>query len=176
MSWFDRTAGTFAGALMLGALAACGFEPLHARHDADNAPAELAAIQIQPIKDRVGQMLHNRLRDAFNPNGLPAKPRYYLVVTAAESIQETVVQRTAFAARANFTLTVAYNLHNAETRASIHSGSVISLSGYSYQLAPLGTMAGEKDARERAVADAAEEVRARLAIYFKNTAPEIKRD
>ena len=170
MSWFERALPSVAAALVVGGLAACGFAPLHGRNDADNVPTELAAIQIEPIKDRVGQMMHNRLRDALNPNGLPAKPRYYLKVTVAETIQETVVQRTAFAARANLNLSVGYALHDAATRAAIHSGTVTALSGYSYQLAPLGTLAGEKDARERAVADAADEIRTRLAIYLKSTA------
>ena len=176
MSWSKRAFVPVAAALALGALAACGFQPLHARGGADGASADLAAIQIEPIKDRVGQMMHNRLRDALNPNGLPAKPRYYLKVTLAEISQETVVQRTAFAARANLTLTATYSLHDAVTRAAIHSGSVKSLSSYSHQTAPLGTLAGEKDARERAVTDAAEEIRTRLALYFKSIAPDTKRD
>lgn len=171
MSWFKRALLSVAAALVAGGLAACGFEPLHGRNDADDVPAELAAIRIEPIRDRVGQMMHNRLRDALNPNGLPAKPRYYLKVAVVETIQETVVQQSAFAARANLNLSVTYTLHTAATRAAIHSGTVATLSGYTHQLAPLGTLTGEKDARERAVADAADEIRARLAIYLKNTAP-----
>lgn len=159
--------------LMLGA---CGFEPLYARHDGDGVAARLETIQIEPIADRVGQMLHNRLRDGLAPRGLPAKPLYYLKVTVIESVQESVIQRTAFAAQANLSLNISYQLHDAKSRGAVLSGSVRSTSSYRYQTAALGTLAGEKDARERAVADAAEEIRARLALYFKRDALDSKQD
>lgn len=176
MSWSRRAVSLFAVVLTLGALGACGFEPLYARHDADNVAAQLETIKIEPIADRVGQMLHNRLRDGLTPRGLPAKPLYYLKVTVTETVQESIIQRTAFAARSNLSLNVTYQLHNAKSRGAVHSGSVRSVSSYSYQTATLGTLAGEKDARERAVADAAEEIRARLALYFKRDVLDSKRD
>lgn len=176
MSWSRRFFTTVAVALMLGVLGACGFEPLYARHDGDGVTARLEAIRIEPIADRVGQMLHNRLRDALAPRGPAAKPRYYLKVTVAETAQESVIQRTAFAARANLSLDVTFQLHDAKSRGAVHSGSVRSTSSYPYQIAALGTLAGEKDARERAVADAAEEIRARLALYFKRDALDSKQD
>ncbi|OHC82860.1 MAG: hypothetical protein A3G73_04880 [Rhodospirillales bacterium RIFCSPLOWO2_12_FULL_67_15] len=150
-------------------LAACGFEPMYGREAAKDVPADFALIQIEPIKDRVGQMLHNHLRDAINPRGVPAKPRYYLKVTLTESVQETAIQRTAFAARANLQLTASFALHDATTRASILTGSATSTAGYVHQTADYGTLAGEKDARQRAVRDLAEETRARLGLYFKRS-------
>lgn len=176
MSWSRRAVSLFAVALMLGALGACGFEPLYARHDGDNIAAQLETVRIEPIADRVGQMLHNRLRDGLTPRGLPTKPLYYLKVTVTESVQESVIQRTAFAARANLSLNVSYQLHDAKSRGSVHSGSIRSTSSYSYQTATLGTLAGEKDARERAVTDAAEQIRAQLALYFKRDVIDSRRD
>lgn len=175
MSW-SRAVSLVAVVLVLGALSACGFEPLYARHDADNVAAQLETIQVEPIADRVGQMLHNRLRDGLAPRGLPAKPRYYLKVTVTESVQESVIQRTAFAARASLSLNIGYQLYDAKSRGVVHSGTIRSTGNYSYQTAALGTLAGEKDARERAVADAAEEIRARLALYFKRDALDSKQD
>jgi LPS-assembly lipoprotein len=148
-------------------LAACGFEPLYGRGPDKNIPDDFALIQIDPIKDRVGQLLHNQLRDAINPKGVPAKPRYILRVTLTESIQDTAIQRTAFAVRANLVLNASFTLHDATTRGGIFSGSAMTAAGFSHQHAEYGTLAGEKDARERAVRDLAEEIRIRLGVYFK---------
>jgi LPS-assembly lipoprotein len=163
MSWSKA-----ALALLLPALlAACGFEPLYGRAADKDVPADLALIQIEPIKDRVGQMLHNQLRDAINRHGVPAKPRYYLKVALAETVQDTAIQRTAFAVRANLVLTANYTLYDAATRAPILTGSTVSTASYSHQTAEYGTLAAEKDARERAVRDVAEDIRVRLGVYFK---------
>ncbi|MCC7015957.1 MAG: hypothetical protein IT564_01990 [Rhodospirillales bacterium] len=150
-------------------LAACGFEPLYGRAADKDVPTDFAFIQIEPIKDRVGQMLHNQLRDAINPRGAPAKPRYYLKVQLSETVQDTAIQRTAFAVRANLVLTASFILHDAATRGSIFSGSAVSTAGYAYQTADHGTLTAEKDARERAVRDLAEEIRVRLGVYFKRS-------
>ena len=165
MSWFKLTI-TLLLPLML---AACGFEAMYGRAADKDVPAEFAFIQIEPIKDRVGQMLHNHLRDAINPRGLPAKPRYYLKVTLTESIQDTAIQRTAFAIRADLVLNAAYTLHDSATGATIANGSAFSSAGYARQIADYGTLAAEKDARERATRDLAEEIRARLGVYFKRS-------
>ena len=165
MSWFKP-----AVVLLLPAfLAACGFEPMYGRAADKDVPADFAAIQIEPIKDRVGQMLHNHLRDAINPRGLPAKPRYYLKVTLSESTQETAVQRTAFAVRANILISATFALHDATTGASVVAGTATSTAGYAHQIADYGTLTAEKDARERALRDLAEEIRVRLGIYFKRS-------
>jgi LPS-assembly lipoprotein len=179
MSWSRRTARILAAVLAVPAvvaLGACGFEPLYARTTDDSVTAELAAVQIDPIKDRVGQMLQNKLRDALNPNGVPAKPRYILKVTLTETTQETIIQQTAFAARANLTLNVQFQLSHAKTRGGIYSGATTATSSYSFQTASLGTLAGEKDARERAVADAAEQIRSLLGIYFKRNDLDSRRE
>lgn len=165
MSWYKITIALLLPAL----LAACGFESMYGRAAAKDVPADFALIQIEPIKDRVGQMLHNQLRDALNPRGVPAKPSYVLKVSITETIQETGIQRTAFAARANLLLTANFALHDATTRAPILSGSAVSTAGYVHQTADYGTLAAEKDARERAVRDLTEEIRARLGLYFKRS-------
>jgi LPS-assembly lipoprotein len=164
--WFPKAAIAL---LLPISLAACGFEPMYGREAIKDVPADFALIQIEPIKDRVGQMLHNHLRDALNPRGIPAKPSYYLKVTLTESVQETAIQRTAFAARANLVLNANFVLHDAATRAPILSGSAFSTAGYALQHADYGTLASEKDARERAVRDLTEEIRARLGFYFKRS-------
>ncbi|MBM3582456.1 MAG: hypothetical protein FJX37_10915 [Alphaproteobacteria bacterium] len=165
MSWFR-----IAAVLVLPVwLAACGFEPLYGRGPAKDIPEDFAFIQIEPIKDRVGHMLHNQLRDALTPKGTPAKPRYVLKVTLTETVQDTAIQRTAFAVRANLVLKAAFSLHDATTKGSVLSGNAISTAGFSHQFAEYGTLAGEKDARERAVRDLAEEIRVRLGVYFKRS-------
>ncbi|MBM3565633.1 MAG: hypothetical protein FJX42_05920 [Alphaproteobacteria bacterium] len=177
MSWFRTACRSLAVLALVGGAGACGFEPLYARNATDDdIAAELAEIRIDPIRDRTGHMLQNRLRDALTPKGAPAKPRYILKITVTESVLETVVRQTAFAARANLTLNTSFSLTGSKGYPASYSGSVSSTSSYAFQTASLGTLAGEKDARERAVADAAEQIRSLLGIYFKRDVIDTRRN
>ncbi|MCM0018613.1 MAG: hypothetical protein NBV67_01330, partial [Tagaea sp.] len=61
-------------------LAGCGFEPLHRATARGSAADSLAAIRIDPIADRSGQILRNYLLDRLSPRGTPARPDYVLRV------------------------------------------------------------------------------------------------
>ncbi|MCM0018644.1 MAG: hypothetical protein NBV67_01485, partial [Tagaea sp.] len=61
-------------------LAGCGFEPLHRTTARGSAADSLAAIRIDPIADRSGQILRNYLLDRLSPRGTPARPDYVLRV------------------------------------------------------------------------------------------------
>ncbi len=61
-------------------LPACGFRPLYEVTDDQAMPptGHMAAIRISPLPDRIGQQMHNLLRDRLNPAGQPLDPAYTL--------------------------------------------------------------------------------------------------
>ena len=66
--------GAAAGVLL--PLAGCGFSPLYAEGEDDlSVAAEMATVRIEPLRDRVGQQMHNFLRDRLNPNGQRVSPK-----------------------------------------------------------------------------------------------------
>ena len=92
-AWFGRLrrAGPLV-ALMVAALASasCGFQPLYGKPSerALSAQDRLGTVRILPLPDRVGQQMHNLLRDRLNPRGQPARPDYNLQVTVSEALEE----------------------------------------------------------------------------------------
>ena len=59
-----------AAAVMAASLGACGFHPLYGdRSIGAVSTVDLAAVQIDLIRDREGQMLRNELLDRFQPRG-----------------------------------------------------------------------------------------------------------
>lgn len=167
-----RHSGTLPALLLLSlslVLSGCGFQPLYARGDNGLAVTDqLAATRVQPIQDRVGQQLHNLLRDRLNPLGQPATPLYRLTIVLTERTVDLGIRRDATATRANLTMSAEFTLTDFAGEALLYQGSAISIN--SYDILELeqqfSTMTSEADARIRALQDISEDVRLRLAGFF----------
>jgi LPS-assembly lipoprotein len=161
-----------AGAAALCALlfAGCGFRPLYE----DPEPAagragvgsELAAVEIAPIPDRVGQLVRNDLlyHTRGREDGVGAD--YRLDVRLIESISELAVESTGFATRSNLRLAAVYTLTDLGTGRRLVNGRSRAISSYNIVDASFSTLTAQNAARERAAARVAEDIRARLAAYF----------
>lgn len=179
MSWSKRI-GTACAVLL--ALGACGFQPLYGTKDEVPMSQELALVDVAPIKDRIGQELRSRLLDALTPKGAPDRPRYSLSVLLTETIEQTAVQKTAFATRANMTVTASFTLTDlrapsgrrpddlrtpSDKRPAILSGAAKVVSSYNILNSTFATLAAENEARSRAVAEIAEDIRVQIAIRLR---------
>jgi len=152
-------------------IAGCGFSPLYGKRVAgqDAAEAQLALIRIESIKDRIGQQLHNSLLDRLTPKGRPANPAYVLKAAISESVSGLGVKKSAVATRANLRISVSYSLRAAGegVTENLTSGSVLAISGYDISNADYTTLVASRNARTRAVREAADDIRTRLAVYFR---------
>lgn len=153
-------------ALVAVAVGACGFRPLYGGGRDGLAAAELAAIRIDPIDDRIGQQLHNELLDRLAPTGRPANADYVLRVTLREGVQRLAVSKTELATRANLRVTAHYQLLDGRNRALLMEDTKTVVSSYNIVSAEFAALANEKDARARALQEMADEIRTRLAVYF----------
>ncbi len=166
----SRPRGAILAGLLVSALAlsGCGFQPLYAR-DADSGQAvtdQLAQIRIQPLRDRVGQQMHNFLRDRLNPLGQPATPGYVLQVRLKETTTDLGVRSDATATRANLTMTADYKLLAMPGLKTLMKSRSRSTNSYDILTDEFATLNAENDARERALLQISEEVKLRLSIYF----------
>lgn len=162
MSWFRATAL----AACLAILGGCGFQPLYGQRDHGSVAAELAAIKINLIEDRIGQQLHNFLLDRLNPRGEPATAIYDLIIALKESKEDLAIRKDATATRANLTLRAEYELQRAATGEILVEGSIRSVTSYNIVDSDFATLSAESDARERAVREISEGIKIRLGIYF----------
>lgn len=171
-------------ALLLGA---CGFLPLYGNLGAGDIPAEgyLALIDIEQINDRIGQQLRNNLLSRLNPKGPADKPLYVLSIKVTESITSLGVKKSAVVTRGNLRVSANYSLTSlpgaaikadeleGDGRSSLTSGTVLSTSSYDIPQAQYAVLAALKDARSRAVKEIADDIRTRLAVYFKQNADKL---
>jgi LPS-assembly lipoprotein len=172
--WLSRTrplpTSAFIGALalMTFALSACGFQPLYGRpQDGSLSPAEhLADVRIAPLPDRIGQQLHNLLRDRLNPQGQPRNPSYELQVNLTESRQELSIRKDETATRSNLLVSAQFLLQSVESGEVVLRGLATSTNSYNILTSQFATTYAELDARKRGLREISDDIRTRLSIYF----------
>jgi LPS-assembly lipoprotein len=160
------------GLLLLGLafLAACGFQPLYAERGEATAADQLAAVRIEPMPNRSGQILYNALREGLNPLGRPASPDYVLRVKLDESSEELALRTDETATRVNVTLTAAFVLLPIEGKTPVLEGVSRTTTAYNVLASPYATLTSSEDARARALDDIAREIRQRLAVFLTRQA------
>lgn len=157
-------------------LSACGFHPMYGDPKATGSAGgatsgKLAAVEIEPIADRMGQQLHNRLRDRMNPAGQPDKPTYRLQVSLEQT--DSVISNGNGNVRHNsLTVTATYWLSPADNDKSYLMDRVNSRVNVSYDTLddPYNDIATHEDAQLRAVDQLADMITTRVAAFLAHNA------
>ena len=172
--WSRRAAlGLLAGGSLV---AGCGWKPLYGTRTpmgaASGAPGidnQLATVRVEPIANRLGQQLHNRLRDGLNPLGQPASSAYRLAVNLNVRTYGALTRSDLSATRRNVEVTAYYTLVD-------NSGNVVmsdnsqTITGYDEFDDPLNDISANESAQERSTIQLAEQIKTRLAAYFAQAA------
>ena len=155
------------------ALLGCGFQPLYGGRDEPGGAVteEMSEILIMPIEDRTGQQMHNMLRDSLTPLGQPAEPLFGLRVRLKETTEDLGIRKDATATRANLTMVADYSLIDWQDKATLFKGRSSSTNSYDILDSQYATQVAEDDARKRALQQLSDEMKIRLAIYFKSRRP-----
>jgi len=148
-------------------LAGCGYEPIYGARQGVETTAEMATVKIEPIEERVGQMLRNNLLDSLNPRGEAAQIKYRLVTEVTESKQELAIRKSELATRSNMNLTARYRLYDVDRKAYVLSRSSVVTASYNLLTNEFATLSAEADARERGVRDLSDDITRQLALYFR---------
>lgn len=170
MSWSRRSLLLASGGA-LASLAGCGFRPLYRQGSTADAVPQFAQIAIAQPEDRVSQQLRNFLLDMLTPRGTPDRPRYLLEYRVSESIGSVFVTRSEEITRNNLQITVTCNLRDYQSGVAVYSVSTSSQASYNLTVADYANLVSEKNARERALRDSAEQIRLRLGNYFDRQKP-----
>lgn len=191
MSWSRRkliraTLVTAALTGTSGLLAACGFKPLYGQASTTSSgatvDAHLAAVRVKspvwerspsPFADagrakfdaRVSQVLHNALRDGFNPYGQPQAPAYELGIELSEQIIETLTADSGDAEREDLTLNAHFTLLDAAGNELLLEDQQARLA-YAVLQEPYQDLIARNDARERAARLLADLIKLRISAYF----------
>ncbi|MCP5412883.1 MAG: hypothetical protein H6924_12315 [Alphaproteobacteria bacterium] len=145
-------------------LAGCGFRPMYG----SALEPQLAAIYVEPIGDRDGYELRNRLIDLLHSDGSKAGKRYVLKVSLDENSQGIALRNDATITRYNQTLNAHYVLTDAKG-AVLTEGDQTNLSAYNVAVSPYATLAAAQDTSKRAAQDIAERIHLDLGAWFRRT-------
>jgi LPS-assembly lipoprotein len=146
-------------------LSACGFRPLYGSDNGDTS-LEFSRIKVEPIPDRVGQILHNNLLTALNPKGLAGKPIYVLNTELTQGSISLAVRKSTFATRANLNARATFRLTRVQDGIKLYSGQSDITVSYNILDSEFGTIAAQKDARSRALRELSHGIRTQLGVYF----------
>ena len=90
MSW-SRGFPVLAALAFAGSLAGC-FQPLYSEAAHPGLVEDLRAIEVQPIKDRIGHYLGDNLTTNLNGTGQTPTPKYKLTVTVSIATSTPTVE------------------------------------------------------------------------------------
>lgn len=127
---------------------------------------QLAAVRIEPLKNRDGQQLHNLLRDELNPDGQPVRPDYRLEVELEQRVVKLAFEKDETATRANIILNSDFVLRAADDGRVLYAGRVSSINSYNILDEQYPTDVAKADAIRRGLRELSQNIKLRLAVYF----------
>ena len=155
----------------LPALGGCGWEPLYADPQTATANADLCAIKVDRIAERVGQMLEFGLRDSLNPAREATPTLYHLRVTLQTALASRGIQSQGLGTRGEVQASANYQLFEIKGEKLLLNGSVSANDSFDIQANGYSTLVAEDDAKRRAVEEIRREIVARLTLFMQNRAP-----
>ena len=153
-------------------LSGCGWTPLYADPETGPADADLRAIKVNPIPERIGQRLALGLRESLNPDGAPAPQRYRLDILLIASRADLGIQSTGLGSRGKLDATANIILRDIKTGAPLLSTSSHVAESFDIVANEYASIVAEDDARSRVVEELRRDITARLTLFFQHRAAE----
>jgi LPS-assembly lipoprotein len=162
MWWSDRVRGLAALALALS-LGGC-FQPLYSEAAHPGLVADLQAIEVAPIKERIGHYLGDDLISSFNGTGSTPSAKYRLTVTVAQKVDTPTVESQVNAADAATVIgTAKFSLVQIDGEKLVFQGEATTAAVYDRTLQGFANLRAERDAEIRLARALADEISLRVA-------------
>ena len=154
-------------AVNLIGLAGCGWTPLYADPASGPSDAELRAIRVAPIPERIGQKLAIGLRDSLNPTGEPAPQRYLLRTTLQTARLDLGVLTQGAGTRGRFEATANYALTDIRSGAQIFAATSRAAESFDILANYYSNLVAEEDARTRAAEELRRDMLTQLTLFLQ---------
>jgi LPS-assembly lipoprotein len=159
MSW-SKALVVFA---LAGGLAGC-FQPLYGEASHPGLVEDLRAIEVAPIKDRIGHYLADNLTTDLNGTGQTPPPKYRLTVTVSTGTSTpTVSSLTNVATSATLTGDAHYTLNKVDGGAQVLTGVATAFAAYDRSQQRYNDLRAQRDAEIRLARALSSEISLRLA-------------
>ncbi len=159
----SKVLGAVVALSLAGALTGC-FQPLYSELAHPGLVEDLRAIQVAPIKDRVGHYLADDLVTDLNGTGQSPPPKYRLTVTVTLGTQTpTVNSELNVATSATVTGEANYTLNKVDGGAEVLKGNASAAAAYDRTQQRYNDMRAQRDAEIRLARALSSEISLRLA-------------
>ena len=170
MSWsrglWSKCLGVLVTLALAGALTGC-FQPLYSEAAHPGLVEDLRAIEVLPIKDRIGHYLADNLTTNLNGTGQTPTPKYKLTVTVTMATSTpTVSSLTNVATSATVTADAKYTLYKADGGARVLTGVANANASYDRSQQRYNDLRAERDTEIRLARALADEISLRLAAQL----------
>jgi LPS-assembly lipoprotein len=150
-------------ALLLGGC----FQPLYGGPAGSNLKASLAAIEIDPIPDRIGHYVRNELAFDLDGSGIAAPKQYRLSIKVKEKVASPVVDTVAGRAQAGtVTAEATYVLKSLAGDTLVTEGTAVAFASYDRTTQRFASVRAARDAEIRIANQLAEQIRTRIAAVL----------
>ena len=146
--------------------AACAVEPLYGTRSAKERGGGVAAIEIAPVKDRVGHIVRSHLIDGLTPGGQPANPDYRLTLAVEQSKRALLIQLDDHATRFNLTLRAEFSLAD-RSGAVVYRDIARATGSFNVVDSGFATVIAERDAAEEAARVLSEDILTLILLYLR---------
>jgi LPS-assembly lipoprotein len=162
MSW-SRGLGALAALALAAVLAGC-FQPLYSEAAHPGLVADLRAIEVAPIRDRIGHYLADNLITDLNGTGQTPTPKYRLTVTVSlGTTTPTVNALTNVATSATLSGDASFTLIRIDGGALVLSGTANAFAAYDRSQQRYNDLRAQRDAEIRLARALSQEISLRLA-------------
>lgn len=155
--------------------AGCQVRPLYGTTmsaSGQTVPADLAAIDIDPISDKyadadAARVLYNELTFKFERGADRPEKRYRLRILMDLASSEVGVEQLADVPAAySMTMNATFVLSDKETGSTMMTGRSFATASYDFSSQRYANLRAKRDAEERAAKVVADDISARIAGYF----------
>lgn len=170
MSWSESRRDFCARFITLGILAlplAGCLHPVYGNLSGGNVADQMRQVAIEPVPDRFGHYLGDKLIFAFNGTGSHPMPKYRLYVTTNESVSTPLIDTVnGLATGATLVITAEYRLVRIDTDAELTKGKSTVFKSYDRTSQRFSNIRAARDAEIRTAESLADELRIRISSYF----------
>ena len=148
-------------------LTGCGWHSLYADRSADPAAPILATVHVDPIGERIGQVVTIGLRDGFNPTGANMPTRYRLTVSLRESRLDLALRSDQTTSRTQYTLTAVFVLRDEKSGDILLNGGATGVDAYDRLTNSYSIVVSDQAARRRASEQVVLEIQERVSAFLQ---------
>jgi LPS-assembly lipoprotein len=158
--------------IVVAVLAGCSsYRPLYGAQSGGSAVvSSLSDVAVAEQKTRAGQLLRNELLSSISPAGTGQDNRFVLKLDVSERLTSTSRNALTNVERVRYRLSVAYELQSIAASGVLDQAKSFAEVSFDRVGEPIADIQAEQNAKSRAAAELAQDVKLRLSAYFSSHA------